>query len=128
MEIVRITLQIALLYMIYLLGGFIQSVSHIPVPGSIVGMLLLFIALYFKVVKRKWFSLGGSFLLNHLPLLFIPATVGVIDYLELFKGKGLLTIVIAFFSTFIVMVVSSFISDLLLNKGEEMTKSKDFTL
>lgn len=128
MNIFKITLQIVLLYGIYLLGEFIQSISHIPVPGSIVGMLLLFVALHVKLVKRNWLSLGGTFLLKHLPLLFIPATVGVIDYLELFKGKGLVTIAIAFLSTFIVMVVSSLLSDFILAKSEDMKKNKGLSL
>jgi holin-like protein len=85
-------------------------------------MILLFGALHFKIVKREWFSLGGSLLLKHLPLLFIPATVGVIDYLDLFKGSGLITIGIAFLSTVIVMITSAFISDVLLTRGEDVGK------
>ncbi|TXC90265.1 CidA/LrgA family protein [Metabacillus litoralis] len=128
MNIFKISFQVILLYGIYLIGVFIQNVSQIPVPGSIIGMLFLFTALHFKFIKRKWFSLGGAFLLKHLPLLFIPATVGVIDYLELFKGKGLLTIAIAFISTFIVMAASSLISDFILTKGEEKKKDRGLSV
>lgn len=60
----------------------------------------------------------GSFLLKNLPILFIPATVGIIDYLNLFKGFGIITLFIAFCSTMIVMVASAYISDVLLAKEE----------
>jgi holin-like protein len=122
MNYVKLLLQIACLYTIYLIGVFIQSICNLSVPGSIIGLILLFGALHFKIVKREWFSLGGSLLLKHLPLLFIPATVGVIDYLDLFKGSGLITIGIAFLSTVIVMITSAFISDVLLTRGEDVGK------
>lgn len=128
MKYVKIIVQLAFLYVIYLLGVFIQTIGHLSVPGSIIGMLLLFGALHFNVVKREYFSLAGSMLLKQLPLFFIPATVGVIDYLDLFKGMGLITIGIAFLSTAIVMIVSTCICDFLLTKGEEVSKNKEFQL
>ncbi|MGM0874964.1 MAG: CidA/LrgA family protein [Bacillota bacterium] len=125
MKYVKLMIQIACLYTTYLIGVFIQSIGNLSVPGSIIGMILLFGALHFKLVKREWLSLGGSLLLKHLPLLFIPATVGVIDYLDLFKGSGLITIGIAFLSTIIVMITSAFISDVLITRGEEVGKELD---
>jgi holin-like protein len=118
--------QIICLYIIYLIGVTIQSLAGLSIPGSIIGMILLFGALHLKIVKREWFSLGSSLLLNQLPLFFIPATVGVIEYLDLFKSNGLITIGIAMLSTFIVMMVSAFISDALLAKSMKGAKvSKD---
>jgi holin-like protein len=128
MNYVRMLLQIVCLYTIYLIGLFIQSVADLSIPGSIIGMILLFGALHFNVVKREWFSLGSSLLLKQLPLFFIPATVGVIDYLNLFKGSGLISIGIALLSTVIVMIISSFVSDSLLTKGEEVSKDKGLQL
>ena len=128
MKYLKMILQLALLYAIYLLGVFIQTIGNLSVPGSIIGMLLLFGAMHFNVVKREWFLLGGSFLLKHLTLFFIPATIAVIDYLDLFRGIGLITIGIAFLSTVIVMIISTCICDFLLMKGEEGSKSKELQL
>jgi holin-like protein len=128
MKYVKMILQIVCLYTIYLIGIFIKALCNLSVPGSIIGMILLFGALHFGVVKRKWLSLGGGLLLKHLPLLFIPATVGVIDYLYLFKGIGLITIGIVLLSTIIVMITSAYISDALLSRGEEVSKDKGLYL
>jgi holin-like protein len=128
MKYLKMILQLAFLYAIYLLGVFIQTIGNLSVPGSIIGMLLLFGALHFNIVKREWFSLGGSLLLKQLPLFFIPATIGVIDYLDLFKGIGLITIGIALLSTVIVMIISTCICEFLLTKGEEVSKGKEFQL
>ncbi|QGQ47569.1 CidA/LrgA family protein [Metabacillus sediminilitoris] len=128
MKYVKMSLQIFCLYIIYRIGVIIQSLADLPIPGSIIGMILLFGALYFKVVKREWFSLGSTLLLKQLPLFFIPATVGVIEYLDLFKGSGLITIGIALISTLVVMIVSSFMSDSLLAKDTEVSKDKGLQL
>ncbi len=78
-------IQIGGLYMLYMIGSFIQQLLHIPIPGSMIGMLLLFLLLMTGIVKEKWISRGANMLLSHLTLLFIPATVGVMDYVELFQ-------------------------------------------
>jgi holin-like protein len=70
-------------------------------------MLLLFFLLVTNVIKEEWLGQGGQFLLAHLPLLFVPATVGIIDYFSLFRGRGLLSIVAVVASTIIVMVLSA---------------------
>ncbi|MFC0270354.1 CidA/LrgA family protein [Metabacillus herbersteinensis] len=110
MYVVKVILQISCLYGFYKLGEMLQSLLSLPIPGSIIGMLLLFGLLSTKLVKSEWFFIGSSLLLAHLPLLFIPATVGVIDYLNLFNGSGLITLLIVILSTILVMISSAGVS------------------
>ncbi|MFD2213603.1 MULTISPECIES: CidA/LrgA family protein [Bacillaceae] len=128
MKYVKLILQITCLYGIYSIGEGIRALIKLPIPGSLIGMVLLFLAFHFKLIKRNWFSSGGSFLLKNLPILFIPATVGIIDYLNIFKGFGIITLFIAFSSTMIVMVASAYISDVLLAKGKKVHKEKELSL
>ncbi len=102
-------IQIGGLYALYMIGSFIQQLLHIPIPGSMIGMLLLFLLLMTGIVKEKWISRGANMLLSHLTLLFIPATVGVMDYVELFSGRGIWSIVIVIVSTMMVMLFAGFI-------------------
>jgi len=118
MKIVLIILQIGTLYGLYYIGCMIQSLLKISIPGSIIGMLILFLLLTTKVIKEKWLSLGGNFLLSNLAILFVPSTVGLMNYFSFFKGKGILSLVIAVFSTFIVMFISGFISQTLSTRQE----------
>ncbi len=101
------TLQVFLLYGLYLVGTFIQNTFDLPIPGSILGMLLLFILLTTKIFPLKWVQEGCNFLLSHLPLFFIPVTVGVMEYGFVFQGKGLLLIPAVLGSTILVMVLSA---------------------
>ncbi len=111
-------LQLSILYGIYLIGMAIQSFFDLSIPGSIIGMLLLLFLLQIKVVKEKWLSLGTQFLLSRLPLLFLPATVGLMNYFPLFKGKGLLSVVIVLVSTFLVMIISARVADFISTKND----------
>lgn len=97
--------QILVLYGLYCIGVLIQEFGRLRLPGSIIGMLLLLALLKTGLVKPVWVKDGSSFLLNHLTLLFIPATVGVIQYLHLFSGEGLISFGIVIVSS--MMVFSS---------------------
>ena len=102
----KIVAQIVLLYILHSIGITIQKLLDVPIPGSIIAMLLLFLLLTTNVINDKWLADGGQFLLSHLPLLFVPATVGIIDYLPLFKGSGVLSVIIVVVSTVMVMLAA----------------------
>ncbi|MBM7693865.1 holin-like protein [Peribacillus deserti] len=115
MKTLTIICQTMILYGLYMTGEFVQSMLQLSIPGSIIGMLLLFTLLHFKWFQPKWIETGSHFLIKHMPLLFIPATVGAMDYLSLFQ-KHPASIGVVLISTFIVMILSSVISQKLNNK------------
>lgn len=112
----RICLHLIILYCFFMLGNWIQSAFSLFIPGSVIGMILLFILLLIKGVKLTWIEEGSKFLINNLALFFIPATVGIIDYFSLFSGKGFLLIIIVLISTALVMSVSGRVSQRLARK------------
>ncbi|WP_078550500.1 CidA/LrgA family protein [Litchfieldia alkalitelluris] len=118
MKFVLTAVQIAGLYGIYYIGCLIQEFLKVSIPGSIIGMLLLFLLLQLNIVKEKWFAKGSGFLLTYLAILFVPATVGLVDYLPYFYGSGFITLLIAFISTVLVMSVSGLISQSIATREE----------
>ncbi|MGL5292163.1 MAG: CidA/LrgA family protein [Vibrionaceae bacterium] len=50
-------------------------------PPALVGMLLLFMALNFKLIAIEWIEDGVNYLLRHMGVLFIPAAVGVMAWI-----------------------------------------------
>ncbi|MDM5340945.1 CidA/LrgA family holin-like protein [Fictibacillus enclensis] len=122
MKAIRIILQIAILYSFSLIGEWVHNLLHLPVSGSIVGLILMLICLTFKIVPVKIVEDGASFLLSFLPLLFIPAMTGVMNYPALFSGNGLVLLLIVVLSTIVTMVAAGIASQLLeknANKGKE---------
>ena len=110
--------QIAILYGIYLLGNWIQITFHLFIPGSVIGMILLFIFLSTNIIKVTWIEEGSKLIISHLTLFFIPATVGIMDHFGLFKGNGFLLVPIVLFSTALVMAGSGLSSQWLLKRKE----------
>ncbi|HEY2495356.1 MAG TPA: CidA/LrgA family protein [Paenibacillus sp.] len=107
MKIIQIIAQVGLLYLFYLAGNYVQQLLHLPIPGSIVGLLLLFVLLLCKIVPIKWIEHGSTAVLSYLPLFFIPATAGIVNHLGIFSGKGLMLIVIIIVSTALTMVAAA---------------------
>ena len=116
MQLVKYGIHLIILSFFYMLGTWIQQLFHLFIPGSIIGMLLLFLALSFKLISPHWIAQGSNLLIRHLPLLFIPVTVGVIQYLGVLAGKGMLLILIVWSSTLFVAVLSGASSQYLLRK------------
>ncbi|MDN4527146.1 CidA/LrgA family holin-like protein [Fictibacillus fluitans] len=122
MKAIRIILQIAILFAFSLIGEGVNNLLHLPVSGSIVGLILMLICLTFKIVPVKIVEDGASFLLSFLPLLFIPAMAGVMNYPALFSGNGLVLLLIVVLSTLVTMVAAGIASQMLennANKGKE---------
>lgn len=62
------------------LGEGTRVLFHLPIPGSILGILFLFLAFEMRLVKPEYLGGTGDFLLNNLTILFVPAGVGLLAY------------------------------------------------
>lgn len=103
-KVIRIVLQVFILYLFSFVGSWIVESLGLQFPGSIIGLLLLFGCLYFKIIPVEYVKDGAGFLLAFLALFFIPATVGIMDYPELLSWNGLGMVVGIIISTIITIV------------------------
>ena len=108
--------QIGIISAILLISQIIQQMFHLPIPGTVLGMLILLALLIFKVVKLGWVEDGANVLLDHLAFLFIPAGVAVIKILDVFEGKIIILLIVIFIATITVMVVTGLTVQFLINK------------
>lgn len=83
--IVRALLGLGLLCGFAALGQGLVTLTRLPLPGSVVGMLLLLLALSLRWVRLDWVDTAADGLLGLLGLLFVPAAVGVVEYLGAWK-------------------------------------------
>jgi holin-like protein len=73
-----------------LIGDFTVHTLDVPIPGPVVGMVLLFAVLQLRRPGRdSGVVRAADGLLRHLQLLFIPAGVGIIQYLPVLAGAWL---------------------------------------
>jgi len=111
-------LQLFVLWLINELGLLIVQWLHLPIPGNVFGMILLFILLVTGVFKLEWVNEASSFLIKHLVFFFIPITVGMMTLGTILLQNGLSLIVILIVSAVIGMVVTSGMAQLLGKKRE----------
>jgi holin-like protein len=78
--------QLSIIFFIYLLGEAVSLLLPFSFPGSIIGMLLLFIALLLKWIKIEDIKQVSDFLLKHMALFFIPAGVSVMSSFALIQA------------------------------------------
>ena len=88
----------------------------LTVPGPVVGMALLLIALRWQSVRD---SVAGcaDFLLGHLSLLFVPVGVGVMTHLSVMSDYGLRIAVVLVLSTWVGLAVTALMLRLLQKRS-----------
>ena len=75
----KLYVQLMIIFSISLIGEGISYLFHLPIPGSIIGLILLFLALQFKIFRLRHVSMVGNFLLANMTILFLPPAVGIMD-------------------------------------------------
>lgn len=96
--------QFFIIILISFLGEVCRSVIPLPIPASIYGLVILLVALETRLLPLDAVRDTAKYLIEIMPLMFIPAAVGLMDsYVEL-KSFLLPVLVITFLTTVFVMV------------------------
>lgn len=108
------------LYLFLQLGNDLAQRFELPLPGSMVGTILLFLCLWQGWLPLKWIEDSANLLLNHLLLFFIPAAVGIMKYPELIIQNGFALLTTIAISTALVMAGTGLCAEKLQErKGEK---------
>jgi len=107
-----------LLLLFQLIGEGLSSLFSLPIPGNVIGMALMLLALIAGWVKLDWLQEAADLLLKYLALFFVPAGVGVMLYFDLIGREWLPIVAATVISTFVVMAVTGW-TEKLLDRNEE---------
>lgn len=109
--------EAAIIFGITGIGELMNYYLPLPVPAGVYGLFLLLVLLCTKIVKLKDIEATGNFLLDIMPVLFVPASVGVIEsYIEM-KVILVPLVVICVVSTLTVMGVTGAVAEMMLKRG-----------
>ncbi len=101
-------------FLIIIAFSFAGEILHyflpIPIPASIYGIVLLFMFLELHLLPEEAVADVGMFLVDILPILFIPAAVGLMDSWDILKSSWLLYLVVIVISTVVVMAVAGLVT------------------
>nr|WP_223067361.1 CidA/LrgA family holin-like protein [Paenibacillus caui] len=111
--------QVAILFFVSIAMNKISELLHLRIPGSILGIVLIFILLQTKVIKLEWIERGANWLLAELLLFFIPSAVGVMQYIPLLESEGLQILLVVVLSTVVVMLSSGMVAARIAKRKEK---------
>jgi len=118
LRIIKIIFQIAGLIAINKFGFFIVEYLGLPVPGNVVGLLILFLLLWTKVIKLEWIEDASDFLVKHLSFFFVSISVGLMTIGSLLAKNGIQLAAILIISAVIGMAISGFAAQGLAKRKE----------
>ncbi len=113
--------QLGIILFFWILGEGISLVlsNFIAVPGAIIGMLLMALALALGILKESQIKEAGDLLLGNISFFFVPVSVGIVAFNSL-SGVMLAKIIfIAVISTIVTMFVTMWTTNLLLGKRKD---------
>ena len=115
--VIKLILQLALIMLITFIGTEVQKLLHIPLAGSIVGLMLFFLLLQFKIIPESWINVGADFLLKTMVFFFIPSVVGIMDVASNITMNYILFLIVIIFGTCLVALSSGYIAEKMLEKN-----------
>ena len=100
----------AFLLLLFLLGGeALSQLFHLPIPGSVIGMVALAIALNRGWVREASVEGPSRWLVRGMGLLFVPAGVGIVAQGDLLRTQWLPIVGACAVSTVVVMATVAFL-------------------
>ena len=115
-----------LLLSIYFVSEIISKTLNLPVPGSIIGMILLFVLLTSNIIKVEKVENLANFFLDHLAFFFIPASVGLMTSFASLRSSIFKIILLCILTTIIVISITAITVQFICNRKsiKEVKKNK----
>lgn len=111
--------QFLIILSISFAGEVLKHILPLPIPASIYGMVILFVGLMMGWIKLESVRETGKFLLDIMPIMFIPAGVGLLDSYGKLSGILLPVSLITVITVVTVMVATGKSSQWIIRKSEK---------
>ncbi len=111
--------QLLLILLISLIGELLKYFLPLPIPASIYGMVILFACLMTGIIKLEHVKESGKFLIEIMPIMFIPAGVGLITSWGTLKSMLVPVMLITVITLITVIVATGRVSQRIIVKGKE---------
>ncbi len=108
--------QFLIIITISFIGEICKRLIPLPISASVYGVILMFLCLELRVIKVSDIKETSAFLIEIMPVMFIPAAVGLIDSWSLIRASWLSYMIISVLSTVIVMAVAGIITQMVADR------------
>ena len=114
--------QFGIILTVTFIGEVLKYFIPLPIPASIYGLTIMLFLLKTKIISLDQVKDTGTFLIEIMPLMFIPAAVGLLVSWDMLKDIVIPVIIITISTTVIVMVITGKVTQLVI-KLERRNKS-----
>lgn len=119
--------QVIVIALVLFVSKIIESFMPIPMPASVIGLVLLFVLLCTGAVKLVEVEKVGTTLTNNIGLLFVPAGISVVNSLGVISQAPFLIIGLIIVSTILLLICTGYVTQIIMkvtsrSKGDKVTK------
>ena len=115
--------QFSIILLISVIGELLKTFLPLPVPASVYGLVIMLVALLTGILKLDQVKGAADFLVEIMPVMFIPAGAGLVESWSALKPICVQVVVIMFVSTIVVMGVSGKVTQTMI-EAEERKKNE----
>ena len=111
--------QFGIILILSFAGELLNLLIPLPIPASIWGVALMFVCLHSGFLKLDYVKDTAIFLIEIMPLMFIPAAVGLMESWGIIRAKIIPYLVITVLSTFLVMAAAGKITQAVIRRDRK---------
>ncbi|CAM3073070.1 CidA/LrgA family protein [Streptobacillus felis] len=115
----KIIIELLYILTFSFIGQGLSKILNLPIPGSVIGLILFFLALQYNIVKLEKVETTSKFLVDNLAMLFIPAGVGIMVSFKYIQNIWVSILLISLFTTILSLVLVGKLTQYLISKGDK---------
>ena len=112
----KLLYQFGIILFVSFLGEILYLAIPLPIPASVYGLILMLVALCTSIIKLKQVKEAATFLIEIMPVMFIPAAAGLLDSWSSLKPIWIPVILITIITTVIVIAVTGQATQYLIHR------------
>jgi holin-like protein len=117
--------QFCVILIVCFIGEILHALIPLPIPASIYGLVIMFILLSFKIIKLEKIEKTADFLIQIMPIMFVPPAVGIITVWADLKNILIPFIIIVTLSTVLVMALTGKATELVIKRDRRKQSERD---
>ena len=115
--------QFSIIIFLSFLGELLHGILPFPIPASVYGLILLFIALCTGIIKLAQVKETANFLIEIMPIMFLPAATGLFDAWPILRSICIPILLITILTTIIVMAATGQITQYMIRKTKPQKRN-----
>ena len=114
--------QFSIILLISVIGELLKTFLPLPVPASVYGLVIMLAALLTGILKLDQVKDAADFLVEIMPVMFVPAGAGLITAWSSLKPICVPVLIMTFISTVVVMVVTGKVTQGVIRRRKRGTE------